>query len=71
MWSSPLFKHVSYGERQRGDLIFYQNSRGNVIHVAIYLGNDMVIESWPNEVVIWPIKNSQRSNVKGVVRPFV
>ena len=71
MWSSPYFKHVSYAERQRGDLIFYQSSGGTVIHVAIYLGNDMVIESWPNEVVVWPIVNSQRSNIKGVVRPFI
>lgn len=71
MWSSPYFKHVSYEERQRGDLIFYQNGNGVVIHVAIYLGNDQVIESWPNEVVVWPIKNWARSNVKGVVRPFV
>ena len=71
MWASPLFKHVSYGERQRGDLIFYQGSGGSVIHVAIYLGNDMVIESWPNQVVVWPIRNSSRSNIKGVARPFV
>lgn len=71
MWASPYFKHVSYAERQRGDLIFYQNSSGAVIHVAIYLGNDQVIESWPNQVVVWPVKNGQRSNIKGVVRPFV
>ncbi len=71
MWDSPQFLHVSYEERQRGDLIFYQNSAGVVIHVAIYLGNDMVIESWPNQVVIWPVMNSSRSNIKGVVRPFI
>ena len=71
MWNSSKFKHVSYSQRQRGDLIFYQNSKGTVIHVAIYLGNDQVIESWPNQVVVWPIRNSARSNIKGVVRPFV
>ncbi len=71
MWASSQFMHVAYEERQRGDLIFYQNSSGVVIHVAIYLGNDMVIESWPNEVVVWPIRNGSRSNIKGVVRPFV
>lgn len=71
MWASPQFLHVDYSQRQRGDLIFYQNSGGVVIHVAIYLGNDMVIESWPNEVYVWPIQNAQRSNIKGVVRPFV
>lgn len=71
MWKSSKFKHIPYSQRKRGDLIFYQNSSGVVIHVAIYLGNNKVIESWPNKVVIWPIKNSHRSNVKGVVRPFV
>lgn len=71
MWNSSRFKHVPYSQRQRGDLIFYQNSNGTVIHVAIYLGNDQVIESWPNQVVVWPIRNSARSNIKGVVRPFV
>lgn len=71
MWSSSKFKHVPYSQRQRGDLIFYQNSAGVVIHVAIYLGNNQVIESWPNQVVVWPVQNGQRSNIKGVVRPFV
>lgn len=71
MWNASGFMHVAYSQRQRGDLIFYQNSSGVVIHVAIYLGNDQVIESWPNKVVVWPIKNSSRSNIKGVVRPFI
>lgn len=74
MWASPKFKHVSLAERQRGDLIFYQNSRGTVIHVAIYLGNNQVIESTCapfNKVVIQPLQNAYRSNIKGVVRPFV
>ena len=71
MWDSSRFLHVPYSERQRGDLIFYQSSSGVVIHVAIYLGNDQVIEAWPNKVVVWPIQNGSRSNIKGVVRPFV
>jgi cell wall-associated NlpC family hydrolase len=71
LYALSTMKHVSYAERQRGDLIFYQNANGVIIHVAIYLGNDQVIESWPDKVVIWPIKNSHRSLIKGVVRPFV
>lgn len=74
MWASSKFKHVSYNERQRGDLIFYQNSSGAVIHVAIYLGNNQVIESTCapfNKVVVQPIINAYRANIKGVVRPFV
>lgn len=71
IWASPYLMHVDYSQRQRGDLIFYQSNSGVIIHVAIYLGNNMVIESWPNQVVVWPIGNAQRSNVRGVVRPFV
>ncbi len=71
IWASPHLMHVDYSQRQRGDLIFYQSNSGVIIHVAIYLGNNMVIESWPNQVVVWPIGNAQRSNVRGVVRPFV
>lgn len=38
-------KTVSYSNRKRGDLIFYANGSGTVIHVAIYLGNDKIIHS--------------------------
>lgn len=71
MWASSQLMKVPYSQRQRGDLIFYQNNNGVVIHVAIYLGNDTVIEAWPNVVVVWPIKNGQRANIKGVARPFI
>ena len=73
MWASSKFKHVSYNQRQRGDLIFYQSSNGTVIHVAIYLGNNQVIEAWPNKVVVAPVRygSGSRANIKGVARPFV
>lgn len=71
MWASSQFKHVPYGERRRGDLIFYQNAYGTIIHVAIYLGNNQVIEAWPPVVTVWPIQNATRSNIAGVVRPFI
>lgn len=38
-------KTVAYKKRQRGDLIFFKNRRGKVIHVAIYLGNNKIIHS--------------------------
>lgn len=38
-------KTVSFSKRKRGDLIFFANSAGTVIHVAIYLGNDKIIHS--------------------------
>lgn len=43
-------KTVAYSNRQRGDLIFYANSSGVVIHVAIYLGGDKIIHSALNGV---------------------
>ncbi len=74
MWASSKFMHVSYSQRQRGDLIFYSNASGNVIHVAIYLGNNQVIESWCepyNRVIVSPVITSFHGRVKGVARPFV
>lgn len=38
-------KTVPYSDRKRGDLIFYANGSGTVIHVAIYLGNNKIIHS--------------------------
>ena len=70
LWNLPM-KHVPYSQRQRGDLIFYKSANGTIIHVAIYLGNNKVIESWPNKVVVWPVQNSHRSLIAGVARPFV
>ena len=37
------FMTVAFSDRQRGDLIFYPG------HVAIYLGDDMVIDSYPGD----------------------
>ena len=71
IWTSSELKHVSYGERQRGDIIIYCNSAGVVIHSAIYLGNNRVIEAWPNKVVVSSMINNQHPRVLGVVRPFV
>lgn len=70
LYKSSKFKKVSYANRKRGDLIFYSNSNGVIIHIAIYLGNNKVIEAWPGKVVVWPIKNSHRSRIAGVRRVF-
>ena len=70
LFKSSKFKKVSYANRKRGDLIFYSNSNGVIIHIAIYLGNNKVIEAWPGKVVVWPIKNSHRSRIAGVRRVF-
>lgn len=72
LWASDKLKRVPYSDRQRGDLIFYyQPGTTTIYHVAIYLGNDQVIESWPPKVTVWPIKNNQRWVIAGVKRPFI
>ncbi|MEG0857334.1 MAG: NlpC/P60 family protein [Terrisporobacter sp.] len=36
LWNLPKLKTVK--TPQRGDLVFYKNSAGRIIHVAIYYG---------------------------------
>ena len=44
LYACPRFQHVLLAQRQRGDLIFYTTS-GTVTHVAIYLGDDMIVHT--------------------------
>ena len=44
LYAYPYFQHVPLAQRQRGDLIFYTTS-GTVTHVAIYLGDDMIVHT--------------------------
>ena len=63
-YRNNTFKPVSTSNMQRGDLIYYNG------HVAIYLGNGMMIDSWPNQGVgIHPV--SSRGTVIGAARPYV
>ena len=63
MRGSDRFMHVSFNQRQRGDLIL---TRG---HVSIYLGNDQIIEAWPGTGVrIRSVYATQP--VLAVARPF-
>ncbi|HBF73853.1 MAG TPA: peptidase [Lactobacillus sp.] len=72
LWASKKLKRVAYKHRERGDLIFYYQPGTHVIwHVAIYLGGNKVIESWPPRVMVQPIRNGQRSDIAGVKRPFL
>lgn len=71
LWASKKFQHVAYRNRQRGDLVFYyQPGTHTIWHVAIYLGHNKVIESWPPRIMVQPIKNGQRSDVAGIARVF-
>ena len=46
LYNDATIQHVPFAQRKRGDLIFWSNSSGGN-HVAIYLGNDRVLESTP------------------------
>ena len=71
LFADPHFMNVSYNDRQRGDLVFYYQPRTHTIwHVAIYLGNNQVIESWPPRVMVQPIVNGQRNVIAGIRRVF-
>ena len=65
-------KTVPYSERKRGDLIFYENSEGTIIHVAIYLGRNRIIHSSNSEggVVITPVEYNEKAHVCLVKRIF-
>ncbi len=65
MWNDPKFKHLSFSQRQRGDLICYKG------HIAIYIGNDQIIEasSPRNGVRVHSVYVGYE--IRGVLRPFV
>lgn len=67
------FKNVSINNLKVGDLVFYYNANtGNVNHIAIYIGNNQVIDSWPDDkgVAIRPLKGDGRGPIKGIKRVF-
>ena len=65
-------KTVPYEERKRGDLIFYANDEGTVVHVAIYLGHNRIIHSSNSlgGVVTTPVEYSDKAHVCLVRRIF-
>lgn len=66
-------KTVPYEDRKRGDLIFYANDEGTVIHVAIYLGHNRIIHSSNSlgGVVISPVEYNEKAKVCLVRRIFI
>jgi len=72
LWADKHLKRVPYSHRRRGDLVFYyQPGTHTIWHVAIYLGGNRVIESWPPRVMVQPIVNGQRNVIAGIKRPFI
>lgn len=72
LWADKHLKRVPYSQRRRGDLVFYyQPGTHTIWHIAIYLGGNRVIESWPPRVMVQPIVNGQRNVIAGIKRPFI
>lgn len=65
MWSSSKFWHLSYSQRERGDLVCWPG------HIAIYIGNDQVIEAVTPQIGVRITKVYNVGKIKGVLRPFV
>ena len=65
MWNCGKFKQVPFSERQRGDLISYPG------HIAIYLGNDRIIEAAGPGLGVREHSVYIGSRIRGVLRPFV
>ena len=64
MSNDRRFLHIPVSQRQRGDLIFYPG------HVAIYLGNDQVIEAVPPRVRVANMYAGNR-HPTSAARPFI
>ena len=71
IWDSSYFTVVDVEDRQRGDLVFYEDENGIIYHVSIYLGDDQVIESWPPMVMISDLTAPYHTHIKGIKRVFV
>ena len=65
MWNDPKFKHLDFSQRRRGDLICYNG------HIAIYLGNDQIIEAASPRYGVRVHNVYVGYPIKGVLRPFV
>lgn len=73
LYSHSKLKHYPLSQRRRGDLIFYK-SRGIVVHVAIYLGNNQVVHTdymgRPARVQHYLLNYGTANTAGDVVRPF-
>ena len=65
MWNDSKFKHLDFSQRRRGDLICYNG------HIAIYLGNDQIIEAASPRYGVRVHSVYVGYPIKGVLRPFV
>ena len=63
MWNNGKFQKLNFSQRQRGDIVSWPG------HVAIYLGNDQIIEAANGDVHIRSVY--WNGTPRGVLRPFI
>ncbi len=73
IWTDVEMPYVELQDIKRGDLVFYKKQEMSklVNHVAIYLGNGYVIESWPGAVTEgYKLLGPPHEVLMGIKRPF-
>ncbi|WP_308623400.1 NlpC/P60 family protein, partial [uncultured Enorma sp.] len=65
MWNNGRFQKLSFSKRQRGDIISWSG------HVAIYLGNDRIIEAPAPGSSVRTNSVYAYGTPRGVLRPFI
>jgi cell wall-associated NlpC family hydrolase len=73
MYEHDRLRHVRLARKRRGDLIFYtKDSTGDVNHVALYLGNDRMVQAKGSRVHATHVRRRYpgQTIAPTVVRPF-
>lgn len=65
LWNYSGFLHLDFSQAQRGDIVCYSG------HVAIYIGNGRIIEAANPRLGTRIASATYRSDIRGVLRPFV
>lgn len=65
LWNHSGFLHLDFSQVQRGDIVCYSG------HVAIYIGGGNIIEAASPRLGTRIVSATYRSDIRGVLRPFV
>lgn len=61
-------KHYTWDERQKGDLVFFENQSGRVNHIGLYIGNNQIIEAVSKGVITSTIHPDREQYIQSVGR---